>query len=520
MNTKIFFVAGLIVLSVMAVFLWFRTSDRFEQQVLGSTYDVSKEYLSLRYRTDMLLVNAEEYGDYTTWDDAMTALIQDWESLNQKVQQLEVDAYKQSEKIAINFELVKSAQAYTTKEITDIYDKAPRFKGIATLAKHLGVDAKRAQLILNQAQDETTAEGWNEAGDTLQKLETSAIVIKDGCKVAGYVGGTIITAGAAGGFAAAGALTQVTTVVVGVDLALEVTEDSAQIAFGDKNKVSSFVKDIRTVTEPVASVLTITNIPNSLGTAYGKFESVMVGLEQFRESAQEGKVIGIDLTNFEYHPPFQVIKRTKYPGEISAAEMDKAEVEEWLQSLNVKKEPVTQEEVEEFLKSPAKEMKQEGGIKEKEGVKKETKSEEVKNKKEASNNVDITQNQIYKIINVSGSSYMMDVCLSSTCWDDLDANPAEDRDLGGIYTMGKVFASGESLRSGFRPSEVKASGKLKEMSANSYKITIYLAIAPFEGPKHKTINYGTWENHSVEINAKYGDEPVIEWDGSSLKQVK
>jgi hypothetical protein len=23
----------------------------------------------------------------------------------------------------------------------------------------------------------------------------------------------------------------------------------------------------------------------------------------------------------------------------------------------------------------------------------------------------------------------------------------------------------------------------------------------------------------VEINAKYGDEPVIEWDGSSLKQV-
>ncbi|HNQ31298.1 MAG TPA: hypothetical protein PKJ68_02325, partial [Candidatus Woesebacteria bacterium] len=74
MNTKIFFVAGLIVLSVMAVFLWFRTSDRFEQQVLGSTYDVSKEYLSLRYRTDMLLVNAEEYGDYTTWDDAMTAL--------------------------------------------------------------------------------------------------------------------------------------------------------------------------------------------------------------------------------------------------------------------------------------------------------------------------------------------------------------------------------------------------------------------------------------------------------------
>ena len=25
---------------------------------------------------------------------------------------------------------------------------------------------------------------------------------------------------------------------------------------------------------------------------------------------------------------------------------------------------------------------------------------------------------------------------------------------------------------------------------------------------------------TVEINANYGDEPVIEWDGNSLKQVK
>ena len=43
---------------------------------------------------------------------------------------------------------------------------------------------------------------------------------------------------------------------------------------------------------------------------------------------------------------------------------------------------------------------------------------------------------------------------------------------------------------------------------------------PFEGSKNKTIDYGTWLSESVEINANYGDEPVIEWDGSSLKQVK
>ncbi len=491
-----------------------------EQVVLEQTIDISKEYLLLRYRTDNLLINAREYADYSSWDKNITALIKDWEYLEKESGKLEVSADKTAEMASINSRIVKTAKAYSAQEISNIYDKAPKFKGIATLAKHLGVDAKRAQLILNQAQDETTAQGWTEAGDTLKKLETSAIVIKDGCKVAGYVGGTVITAGAAGGFAAVGTLTQVTTVVVGVDLALEVTEDSAQIAFGGKNKVSSFVKDVRTVTEPVANVLTITNIPSNLGTAFGKFDSVMVGLEQFRESAQEGKVIGVDLRNFEYHPPFQVIKQTKYPGTVTVAEMEKAEVEEWLKSINKEYKPTTQEEVEEFLQSSAKEIKQEEIVEGKEVVSEKTKGEEVENKKEISGNTEDIPNQIYKIVNVSGSSYMMDACLSSTCWDDLNANPAEDRDLGGIYTMGKVFAQGESFRSGFRPTEVKASGKLKETSANSYKITIYLAIAPFEGPKHKTINYGTWENHSIEINANYGDEPVIEWDGNSLKQAK
>ncbi|HOZ03091.1 MAG TPA: hypothetical protein PKX78_01180, partial [Candidatus Woesebacteria bacterium] len=323
------------------------------------------------------------------------------------------------------------------------------------------------------------------------------------CKVAGYVGGVVITGGAAGGFAAAGTLTQVTTMVVGVDLALEVTEDGAQIALGDKNKVSSFVKDIRTVTEPIASVLTITNIPNNLGTAYGKFESVMVGLEQFRESAQEGKVIGVDLRNFQYHRPFQVIRKTQYPGTVTVAEMEKAEVEDWLQSLNKKLEPMSQGEIEKFLSSSKSEVKEEKKV-----VEEKPKTNEV--------NKD-TPNQIIKIVNVSSDSYMMDSCFSSTCWDNLAANPAEDRDLGGIYTMGKVFGNGEGYKTGFRPADLKADNRLPD---DRYKITLYFAIAPFEGPKNKTINYGTWISQSVEIIAKFGDEPVIEWDGNSLKQAK
>jgi hypothetical protein len=503
------------VLLVSAVFLLTPNQQKKEQQILESTYDLSREYLLLRYRTDNILINAKESTDYSAWDEDMTKLIKDWEIFNKKSQELENSAGKVAEKVAADFKLIKTANALSSKEITNIYDKAPKFKGIAAIAKHLGVDAKRAQLILNQAQDETTAEGWTEAGDTLQKLETTAVVIKDGCKVAGYVGGVVITGGAAGGFAAAGTLAQVTTVVVGVDLALEITEDGAQIALGDRNKVSSFVKDIRTVTEPVATVLTITNIPGNLGTAYGKFESVMVGLEQFRESAQEGKVVGIDLTNFKYNKPFQRIRQAKYPGTVTAAEMEMAEVEAWLQSLNKEYKPMTKEEAVDFLANTTKKTELAKEVEE------ETKTDKGEDKKGITQKktVDIPA-QIIKVRNVSGSSWMMDACFSSTCWDNLDADPAEDRDLGGIYTMGKVFGDGEGFSKGFQVTQFKDSSALAETSTNSYKLTLYFAIAPFEGPKNKTIDYGTWQNHSVEINANYGDEPVIEWDGNELKQVK
>ena len=105
---------------------------------------------------------------------------------------------------------------------------------------------------------------------------------------------------------------------------------------------------------------------------------------------------------------------------------------------------------------------------------------------------------------------MIDTCFSSKCWDDLDADPSKDRDLGGIYTLGKVYGNGEGFETGFRISDMK-----------SDKVTIYFAIAPFEGPKNKIIEYGTWLSESIEITPNYKDEPVvIEWDGSSLRQVK
>jgi hypothetical protein len=358
MKNKMLVIVATLIVIVIAGLLFVTRSIQTEQIVLESTYDQSKEYLLLRHRTDNILLNARNYADYPTWSADMTTLIQDWKELENNSKGLEESANKTAASVAVYFPSVQTAKAYTAKEVSDIYDKAPKFKGIATLAKHLGVDAKRAQLILNQVQAETSSEVFTEEGDAFETLENTAIVVKDGCKVVGFVGGVVLTGGV-GGLATAGALTQASVVIVGADLALEVTEDGAQIAMGDRNKVSSFVKDVRTITEPIATVLTITSIPSNLGSAYGKFDSVMVGLEQFRDSVQEGKVVGVDLRNFEYQKPFQRIRQAKYPGTVSAAEMEMAEVEEWIKSLNKDYKPMTKEEAVDFLKSTNKETKQE-----------------------------------------------------------------------------------------------------------------------------------------------------------------
>jgi hypothetical protein len=494
---------GIIVLSFVGFFL-LKDNDKTEQIVYEDTLRISKEYLALRYITDNVLTNAEEYESYDAWNEEVNSIIQQWGVLETKVLELEENAEKIS-KETTSFNLLSKTYAYDTKEVQAVIESAPAGRTIRTLAQHFGVDVKKAQLILNQSQDMATREAWGEAGDTFEKLENQAIVIKDSCKVAVYVGGVVATGGAAG-FATAGTLAQVTVVVTGVDLALEVTEDGAQIALGDKNKVSSFVKDVRTVTEPIATVLSITDIPRNFGKAIGNFEAVNIGLEEFRASAQEGKVIGIDLKNFEYHPPFQVIKNTKYPGELTIAELERAEVEDWIKSINKDYEPMTSEEVGVFVEDLSKELEQKENVTEKP---EDTPSVDSNEEKEDSSQLD-SDIQIIKIVNVSSDSYMIDTCFSSKCWDNLNADPSQDRDLGGIYTLGKVFGNGEGFETGFRISDMK-----------SDKVTLYFAIAPFEGPKNKTIEYGTWLSESIEITPNYKDEPVvIEWDGSNLRQAE
>ncbi len=496
---KILPIAIVTVIIVMVVgFLALKKGDKtptLDQTVYRKTLSVSKEYTLLRYRTENVLEKAKEYGDYDKWNTEMSAVIDGWKALEGEVAELEKEADKMANKKTA-FNLVKGASAYTSVEIQKVIESAPAGKTVRTLAKHLGVDVKMAHLILNQTQDQITREAYGEEGDVFETCEQNSMRIKNGAKVTVFVGGVVLTGGATG------VLATTATVVGGADLVLEVADDEARIALGDKNKVSEMVNKARAVTEPAASILTIANLPGNMSKAMEKVSAGYFAADQIRSAIQDEKILGISIKTDE-----------KGETKASVVGLTEEEVPEWMKENNIVK---SGEKVEEIMKQIEEEIKEE--------IKQEVKPTEVP-KEEVSTetpktNSDINSNQIFKIVNVSGESYMMDVCFNPTCWDDLAANPAEDRDVGGIYTMGKVYGPGDSFKHGFRPSDNIKTSERVEMFDDGYKITAYFAIAPFEGPKNKMIEYGTWQNHSVEINAKYGDEPVIEWDGSSLRQVQ
>jgi len=321
-------------------------SDRASQELLRDTIGLSQEYLDLRWQSELILTTASSYSDYETWDEEMTELTLAWEAFERKSDTLGKDASIFIKDKKTTFHLVPIASAITAQEISNVFDRAPAGKKIKTLASHLGVDAKHAYAILKQAQAQMEADAWNEAGDVFQKLETAAIVIKDGCKVAGFVGGVIISGGTAG-LAAASTATKAAVIVSGVDLTLEVTEDAANIALGNKNKVAELVGNVRVVTDPLATILNINSVPDNLASGFDKFNAVMLGLDQFRIAAQEGKVVGVNL------PTYQGQVETTEKGKIEAAAMSEDEIDDWLLQFGLKRVNGSFEEVLEQAKKIA-----------------------------------------------------------------------------------------------------------------------------------------------------------------------
>lgn len=348
---KILIIVGVLLIISGGVFSFLSSkngSDSKEQVVLDQTLEISTKYLALRYQTDNVLINAEDYGSYDKWSEEMSKIINDWQRLEKEAIQLEkiAEALPSQE---ISLQLKRSVYAYDRNEISNVFDKAPVGKKIATLAKHLGVDAKRAQMILNQDQDQVTADAWNNAGDTLQKLETSAIVVKDGCKVAGFVGTTVLTGGSAA-LMTGSTLAKAAVVVSGADLTLEVGSDAATIALGNHNKISSIANEARKITEPLAGILTISTMPGNLTKGIQKLNAITFTAEQINSGVQDGKIIGIEIpeVKIELNNKFENIK--KYNAPVYVSKIDPSEIDKWASENNVNSQIETKTEIETALK--------------------------------------------------------------------------------------------------------------------------------------------------------------------------
>lgn len=309
-----------LVIVVLVVFLNIggreKVNTNKEDVVYQNTISISRSYVVLRLKTDNILEEASKYSDYKTWNNEMTELIKNWENLETEASNLEEQARIFSED-KLGFKLVNEAWAFTKDEISNVFDKAPAGRKIRTLAKYLGVDAKRAYKILQNDQEFVKADAWNEAGDTFKKLEVSAIVIKDGCKVAGFVGAAVLTGGVA--TAAEGTI----MIVTGTDLMLEVGEDTATIALGDKHKAVKAISGIRSYTDPAASILSLTDIPKNVAKGAAlldKIGVVLVQVDQIRSIVQDGKLLGINI---------------RPDSKVEIAAIKESEIEEWVDENSV-----------------------------------------------------------------------------------------------------------------------------------------------------------------------------------------
>lgn len=297
-----------------------------EQVFLQKTLETSRNYIALRLETDNILMTAKEYATYEEWDRQMTKLIDDWKNFETKSRELEkISDNFSKQKVSLNF--VNKVHAFSNQEINNIFDNAPAGKKIKTLATFLGVDAKYAYKILQQTQNEVQADAWNEAGNTFQKLETAAVVIKDTCKVGGFVGGVVLSGGLAG-IASSGVIAQTAAVVSGADLVLEVTGDAANISLGNNNKVTEIIGDIRVITEPAAAILAIADMPKNVSKGVDKLNVWMFGADSFNSIVQEGKVIGIKLP---------VHERGEDDKEIGMTIINSEDIEVWLEQNNYKR---------------------------------------------------------------------------------------------------------------------------------------------------------------------------------------
>ena len=480
-----------------------------DQRVLQETLTLSRTYTLLHLQTDTVLRTAATYPSYEVWRSDLDAVLAGWAALEQSANTLEQLATAMANEDTVGWQFATPAYAYDRQEISRIFDRAPAGKKIATLAKHLGVDAKRAYAILTQDQAQVQADAWNEAGDTFKKLEATAVVIKDASKVTTFVG-SIVVSGGTSALAAGTTLTKAAVVVAGADLTLEVTDDAAKIALGDKNKLSSVVGSARVVTEPAAAVLMIANLPSQVTSAADVLSVTTFGAEQLNSGVQEGKVIGISLPT--------AVKPTPPPADtMTVSVLEPTEVSEWLEAESLTETELSTLEIEEWLETLIAASPVADATPEPVPTTDATAIPLDRVPEGATPAVDIGDKPVViEFTNSTNGTWVIDRTSygSDEYRTEIDAMDAGDFAVG----------AGEQFMSIKRPAAdmVRSGSNFNETSPTSYEYRIQL-IAGGTYPADEDEQYVYAPFAAVQdmvVRGTYGEVAVVEWNGTAFTQVR
>ncbi len=269
-----------IVVILFLILIFFPTKKLSTEEMNNLIVKSSILYSDSLLKTDALSQQAN--SDYEEWIIYINKLTEQRETVYKLTKELETQADK-----LVN---VSRGQvtAYDAQEITSIIDKAPPWKKIKTLAKELNISAEKAFKLLKMSQEQLTAEARNQAGDTFEKLENTAKMIKDWCKVWLMIWWWQIAW-------AASTLDKVGMLINWADLVLQIGEDVSNIALGYNNQVATVLWDIRKITEPGAAIVWFAWLYNAWDSAINMINAFTYTFEATNDIIQEWKVMWIKL---------------------------------------------------------------------------------------------------------------------------------------------------------------------------------------------------------------------------------
>jgi len=122
----------------------------------------------------------------------------------------------------------------------------------------------------------------------------------------------------------------------------------------------------------------------------------------------------------------------------------------------------------------------------------------------------------YEIKNASGKPWVIDSSTDPKYFDGLD----------GLDVSDCTVASNEKIRGGFDVEKRIQQGVLTELSPTTYSGTVTIAAGAVPAEKDEQYVYlnplygQTAQIYKVNITGVYWEYAVIEWDGTSFKQIK